>query len=145
MKLRNGIKLTLTALGGAFLVSATVEALPLLAQVQQFIGDANAKKSASFANPIPAGIYPAWGADVSVTCSLSSTVSSQLAVGRYVVTCGAVAFGDQGTSTVATALGTERRIPSDYVYPVRVDDTTANGYIALACTASTVCLISADG
>ena len=39
MKLRNGIKLTLTALGGAFLVSATVEALPLLAQVQQFIGD----------------------------------------------------------------------------------------------------------
>jgi len=82
---------------------------------------------------------------VSVTCnSGSSTKSSQLAVGRYVVTCGVTAFGDQGDTNVSATMTTERRIPSGFVYPVRVDDTTTDGFVALICTASTTCVISAD-
>ena len=144
MKARFSLKsLILAALLGAMVVGAFAQA----EEVEWYVGtpSSTTKRVAGTSNPLPAGIYPAWGADVSVTCNAgSSTASSQLAVGRYVVSCGAVAFGDQGTSAVAATM-TERRIPSGYVYPVRVDNTTTDGYVALICTASTTCIISSDG
>lgn len=133
--------LVLAALAGALVVGAIAHA----AEIEWYQGTPapGTKRVAGTSNPLPAGIYPAWGADVAVTCTGTTATSTQLAVGRYVVSCGATAWGDQGTSSV-TATTSERRIPSGYVYPVRVDNTTTDGYIALICTASTACIISAD-
>ena len=146
MKRKLALVAVAAAMIGALAVSLPSHALTMFADLTQWI-DApagNGTQTTSNTNPLPSGIYPAWGADVAVTCNVNSTVSSQLAAGRYVVNCGVVAFGDQGASTVS-ATTSERRIPANYTYPVRVDDTTTDGYIALLCTASTTCIISADG
>ena len=84
MKARFSLKsLILAALLGAMVVGAFAQA----EEVEWYVGtpSSTTKRVAGTSNPLPAGIYPAWGADVSVTCNTNSATSSQLAVGRYVV------------------------------------------------------------
>lgn len=103
-------------------------------------------------NPLPVALhtvsggvnpYPAWGSDVAHPCTpTTSTISSPLAAGNYAVTCGAQAWGDQGDSSV-TATTSERRIPADMPYPLRVTGT-GDTSVAFICTSSTTCWISKD-
>ena len=87
--------------------------------------------------------YPSWGADTAVNCNVNSTAAGPLANGFYIISCGNTAWGDQGTSTVAAAYQTERRLPANSLYPVRVTGAS-DTYIALLCTALTQCTISRD-
>ena len=123
-------------------VVATTAAVATAASVDYKRGDGQMIQ-ASDLNPLPVARYPRWSTDQAVTCSSASARTTVLARGNYVVTCPATAWGNQGSSSVTAVTLSDRRIPADYVYPVRVD-AAGNDYVALVCTASVVCIVSLD-
>lgn len=117
-------------------------------EVEWYVGTPSktTKRVAGTDNPLPAGIYPKLGADVTVSCSAAATAkSAQLGVGRYIVQCGAFkAWIDQGATTVTAEMNADRLLLANGQMPFRVDDTTADGYLAVICTNSQICVISED-
>lgn len=64
--------------------------------------------------------YPSFGADQAATIYTSSTTPfGPLTPGFYALSCGAKVWVDQGTSAV-TATTSERRVPAEFVYPLKV-------------------------
>lgn len=91
---------------------------------------------------VSAGGYPSFGADTFVQ-PLANVTSGPFGAGLYAIACSNTVFADQGASNV-TATTSERRIPSNFVYPLKV---TGNGdtYLALIGTnGGAACSISAD-
>ena len=88
--------------------------------------------------------YPGWGADTVGTIYTTSTTIGPLAPGLYAFTCGAKVWVDQGTSAVV-ATTSERRIPAEYVYPLKVNGET-DTYIAYIGTSGggNTCVASKD-
>ena len=148
MKFRKfALAILFAALLGAVAASTPSYAVSMFADITQWINTSNQTKSASPTNPLPAGIYPAWGADITVSCNNGGSVTStQLTAGsEYVLQCGAFkAWVDQGTSAVTAESNADRILLPNAQMPVRVDNATTMGYIAVICTNSQVCVISED-
>lgn len=88
--------------------------------------------------------YPSFGADTAQTIYTSSVTVGPFSPGLYAMTCGAKVWADQGASNV-TATTSERRIPAEYVYPLKVD--AVNGlYVAIIGTngGGNTCIFSQD-
>lgn len=133
--------------GLAVSVKPAQASLTLLAQQIGFIGASNVKKTASFENPLPAGIYPVWSTDQAISCnSGASAVSTQLtAGGRYILQCGAFkAWADQGTSAITAEMNVDRLLLPNGQMPLRVDNATTQGYVAVICTNAMTCILSLD-
>lgn len=87
--------------------------------------------------------YPAFGADTTVSVSTSSARVS-LSAGLYAISCPVVVYADQATAESVVATTSERRIPANYVYPLRTDAEYGT-WLALIAGESSTCVISKDG
>lgn len=147
MKRKFALAVLFAALLGAIAVSTPSYAVSVFADITQWINSSNATKSASPTNPLPAGIYPAWGADQAISCNAgASAKSTQLTAGsEYILQCGAFkAWVDQGTSAVTAEMNADRLLLANGQMPVRVDNATSMGYVAVICTNAMVCVLSED-
>ncbi len=91
--------------------------------------------------------YPAFGADTTVTVTTTSQRLS-LPAGLYAISCPVTVYADQSTTENVAAALTERRIPANYVYPLRTDGEYGTWVAFLATNATmsgAVCNVSRDG
>ena len=88
--------------------------------------------------------YPSFGADTAQTIYTSSVTAGPFSAGLYAMTCGAKVWADQGASDV-TATTSERRIPANFVYPIKID-ASSGLYVAIIGTSGggDTCIFSKD-
>ena len=89
--------------------------------------------------------YPSWGADISVSVTAASTTTgtSALAKGFYVVVCTTMTHVDQGTGAVV-ATTSERTIPANTIYPLKVTGASDEVVAWIRDSADGTCILSND-